>query len=147
MRILSWKEILFLQNQTEEELLIWETDFNWQLRRSRYCNANFLEYSKNYRKTTGSFWNYYRGEPNNSPLNDGNPPTVNYNADPKTSSESFKYKSGITGKTSNANNGTERENRKTKNHLKIVVPLKYLTNFWKTLDNPLINCEISFTLK
>ena len=147
MRILSWKEILFLQNQTEEELLIWETDFNWQLRRSRYCNANFLEYSKNYRKTTGSFWNYYRGEPNNSPLNDGNPPTVNYNADPKTSSESFKYKSGITGKTSNANNGTERENRKTKNHLKIVVPLKYLTNFWKTLDNPLINCEISFTLR
>ena len=147
MRILSWKEILFLQNQTEEELLIWETDFNWQLRRSRYCNANFLEYSKNYRKTTGSFWNYYRGEPNNSPLNDGNPPTVNYNADPKTSSESFKYKSAITGKTSNANNGTERENRKTKNHLKIVVPLKYLTNFWKTLDNPLINCEISFTLK
>ena len=138
---------MFLQNQTEEELLIWETDFNWQLRRSRYCNANFLEYSKNYRKTTGSFWNYYRGEPNNSPLNDGNPPTVNYNADPKTSSESFKYKSGITGKTSNANNGTERENRKTKNHLKIVVPLKYLTNFWKTLDNPLINCEISFTLK
>ena len=147
MRILSWKEILFLQNQTEEELLIWETDFNWQLRRSRYCNANFLEYSKNYRKTTGSFWNYYRGEPNNSPLNDDNPPTVNYNADPKTSSESFKYKSGITGKTSNANNGTERENRKTKNHLKIVVPLKYLTNFWKTLDNPLINFEISFTLK
>ena len=138
---------MFLQNQTEEELLIWETDFNWQLRRSRYCNANFLEYSKNYRKTTGSFWNYYRGEPNNSPLNDGNPPTVNYNADPKTSSESFKYKSGITGKTSNANNGTERENRKTKSHLKIVVPLKYLTNFWKTLDNPLINCEISFTLK
>ena len=138
---------MFLQNQTEEELLIWETDFNWQLRRSRYCNANFLEYSKNYRKTTGSFWNYYRGEPNNSPLNDGNPPTVNYNADPKTSSESFKYKSGITGKTSNANNGTERENRKTKNHLKIVVPLKYLTNFWKTLDNPLINGEISFTLK
>ena len=138
---------MFLQNQTEEELLIWETDFNWQLRRSRYCNANFLEYSKNYRKTTGSFWNYYRGEPNNSPLNDGNPPTVNYNADPKTSSESFKYKSGITGKTSNANNGTERKNRKTKSHLKIVVPLKYLTNFWKTLDNPLINCEISFTLK
>ena len=128
---------MFLQNQTEEELLIWETDFNWQLRRSRYCNANFLEYSKNYRKTTGSFWNYYRDEPNNPPLNDDDP----------QNSESFKYKSGITGKTSNANNGTERENRKTKSHLKIVVPLKYLTNFWKTLDNPLINCEISFTLK
>ena len=30
---------------------------------------NLLEYSKNYRKTTGSFWNYYRDEPNNPPLN------------------------------------------------------------------------------
>ena len=43
---------------------------------------NLLEYSKNYRKTTGSFWNYYRDEPNNPPLNDDDPPTVNYHADP-----------------------------------------------------------------
>ena len=92
-----------------------------------------LEYSKNYRKATGSFWNYYRGEPNNPPLNDDNPPTDNYNADPKTSSESFKYKCSITGKTSIANNGTERENRKTKKHIKIGVPLKYLSNFWTSL--------------
>ena len=41
---------------------------------------NLLEYSKNYRKTIGSLWNYYRDEPNNPPLNDDNPPTVNYNA-------------------------------------------------------------------
>ena len=41
---------------------------------------NLLEYSKNYRKTIGSLWNYYRDEPNNPPLNDNNPPTVNYNA-------------------------------------------------------------------
>ena len=66
---------------------------------------NLLEYSKNYRKTTGSFWNYYRDEPNNPPLNDDNPPTVNYNADLITNSESFKYKSSITRKTSNTNNG------------------------------------------
>ena len=33
---------------------------------------NLLEYSKNYRKTTG-FWNYYRHEPNNPPLNDDDP--------------------------------------------------------------------------
>ena len=64
---------------------------------------NLLEYSKNYRKTTGSLWNYYRDEPNNPPLNDDDPPTINYNADPITNSESFKYKSSITGKTSNAN--------------------------------------------
>ena len=34
---------------------------------------NLLEYSKNYRKTTGSLWNYYRDEPNNPPLNDDDP--------------------------------------------------------------------------
>ena len=34
---------------------------------------NLLEYSKNYRKTTGNFWNYYRDEPNNPPLNDDDP--------------------------------------------------------------------------
>ena len=43
---------------------------------------NFHEYSKNYRKTTGSLWNYYRDEPNKPPLNDDDPTTVNYYADP-----------------------------------------------------------------
>ena len=57
---------------------------------------NLLEYSKNYRKTTGSLWYYYRDKPNNFPAN-------NYNANPITNSESFKYKSSITGKASNAN--------------------------------------------
>ena len=73
---------------------------------------NLFEYSKNYRKTTGRFWNYYRDEPNSPPLNDDDPPTINYNADPITNSESFKYKSSITGKTSNTNNGTEQRNKK-----------------------------------
>ena len=108
---------------------------------------NFLEYSKNYRKTTGSFWNYYRDEPNNPPLNDDDPPTINYNADPITNSESFEYKSSIIGKTSNANQGTEQGNTKTKRNLEIFVPLKYLSNFWRTLDMPLINCEVSLTLR
>ena len=104
---------------------------------------NLLEYSKNYRKTTGSLWNYYRDDPNNLP-------TDNYNADPLTNSESFKYKSSITGKTSNANQedgeNTEQGNTKTKKNLEIVVPLKHLSNFWRTLDMPLINCEVSLTL-
>ena len=43
---------------------------------------NLLEYSKNYRKTTGSLWNYYRDEPSN-PFS--------------SNSESFKYKTSITG--------------------------------------------------
>ena len=111
---------------------------------------NLLEYSKNYRKTTRSFWNYYRNEPNNPPLNDDDPPTINYNADPITNSDSFKYKSSITGKTSNANqeNGenTEHGNTKIKKNLEIVVPLKYSSNFWRTIDMPLINYEMSLTL-
>ena len=49
---------------------------------------NFIEYSKKYRKTTGSLWNYYRDEPNNPPLNNDDPPTINYNADSITNSES-----------------------------------------------------------
>ena len=44
---------------------------------------NLREYSKNYRKTTGSLWNYYRDEPSN-PLS--------------SDSESFKYKTNIVGK-------------------------------------------------
>ena len=41
---------------------------------------------------------------------------------------------------------TEQRNAMTKKNLKIVVPLKHLSNFWKTLDMPLINCEVSLTL-
>ena len=107
---------------------------------------NLLEYTKNDRKTTGSFWNYYRDEPNNPPLNDDDPPTINYNADPITNFESSKYKSSITGKTSNANQGTAQGNTETKKKINIVVPLKYLSNFWRTLDMPLINCEVFLTL-
>ena len=47
---------------------------------------NLLEYSKSYRKTTGSLWNYYRDEPSD-PLS--------------LDSESFKYKASITGNTYN----------------------------------------------
>ena len=37
-------------------------------------------------------------------------------------------------------------NTKTKKNLKIVVPLKHVSNFWRVLDMPLINCEVSLTL-
>ena len=90
---------------------------------------NLLEYSKNKknRKTKGSLWNYYRDEPNNPPLNPpvcNNPPTINYNEDHITNSEPYKYKSSITGETSNANQeigeNTEQENTKTKKILKLL---------------------------
>ena len=104
---------------------------------------NLLEYSKNYSKTTGSLWNYYKDEPNIPPLN-------NYNADSITNSASFKYKTSITGKTSNISQensaNTEQVNTKIKKNLNIVVPLKHLSNFWETLDIPLINCEVYLIL-
>ena len=94
-------------------------------------------------------WNYYRDEANNPPLV-GDPPIINYNADPITNSEYFKYKSSITGKTANANqeNGenSEQGNSKIKKNLETVVPLKHLSNFWRSLGMPLVNCEVFLTL-
>ena len=86
-----------------------------------------LEFSKNYSKEPGSLWNYYRDESNNSPAD-------NYYADPITNSASFKYKSSITGKS--PANGDTKE-------VEFAVPLKHLS---KTLDMPLINCEVSLNL-
>ena len=51
---------------------------------------NLIEYSKNYRKTTGNLWNYYRDEPNSGAV--GN---VNYSI---KDSNSFNYKTSITVK-------------------------------------------------
>ena len=96
---------------------------------------NLIEYSKNYRKTTGSLWNYYRDEPNNPPAND-------YNEDPIANSASFKYKNSFIGKTPNNDNG----NNNVIQDVRIVVPLKHLSNFWRTLDMSLINCEINLIL-
>ena len=82
---------------------------------------NLIEYSNNYAKTTGSLWQYYRDEPN----------------DNLADSESFKSKIKITGKTSD--DGNEKD-------VEIVVLLKYLSSFWRTLEMPLINCEVSLIL-
>ena len=69
---------------------------------------NLIECSGNYLKTSGSLWQYYRDEPN----------------DNLADSESFKFKMKITGKT--LDNGNEKD-------VEIMVPLKYLNNFWRTL--------------
>ena len=91
---------------------------------------NLLEYSKNYRKTTGSLWNYYRDEPDTGA--EGN---INYSI---KNSKRFNYKKSITGKLEDRNLGKE--------NVEIVVPLKYSINFWRTLDMPLINCEVTLIL-
>ena len=89
---------------------------------------NSLEYSDTYSKTLGTLWQYYRHEPaldNNNYITDF--PNDNNN------SISFKFKQQITGQTGNG--GTK--------DVEIIVPLKYLSNFWRTLEMLLINCEIS----
>ena len=82
---------------------------------------DLIEYSDNYSKTSGSLWQNYRDHPN----------------DKITQSESFKYKIKITGKNPAAGNTKD---------VKIAIPLKYLNNFWRTLEMLLINCEISLDL-
>ena len=86
-----------------------------------------LEHSKNYSKATASFWNYYRDEPNSGANNN-----INYSI---KDSKSFDYKTSITGKLESNNTQVE-----------IVVPLKHLSSFCRTLDMPLINCEINLIL-
>ena len=94
---------------------------------------NLLEYSKNYRKTTGSLWNYYRDEPSN-PLS--------------SNSESFKYKTSITGNNYNVGVGEAGydANKVGKNKTEVVIPLKHLSNFWRSLNIPLINREVELIL-
>ena len=79
---------------------------------------NLIEYSDNYSKTSGSLWQYYKDEPNDNLAN----------------SESFKSKVKITGNTPAGGNTKD---------VKIIVPLKYLSNFWRTREMLLINCEDS----
>ena len=93
---------------------------------------NLLEYSKNYRKTTVSLWNYYRDEPS-STIGANNITHSVFN------SESFDYKASF------MENGVTQNNL-SKNDVKVVVPLKHLNNFWRHLNIPLINCEVELIL-
>ena len=82
---------------------------------------NLLEYNGNYAKASASLSQYCRDDPD----------------DNITDSKSFKFKSSITDNTNNAGIA----------NAKIVVPLKYLNNFWKPLEMLLINCEVTLDLK
>ena len=114
---------------------------------------NLLEYSKNYRKTIGSLYNYYRDEL----TNDGN---YNFAKRNVVNSEAFKYKNKITGNTYNVNStilnpaGNARlnnpnyvANNSGKKSIELAIPFKYLGNFWRALNIPLISCEVSLELK
>ena len=87
---------------------------------------NLTEYSDNYSDSSGSLWNFKRDEIiNNADV------TIDDNV------LSFKYKSSIIG-------NTEADGKK--NGVKIAVPLKHLSNFWRSLEILLINCKVELSL-
>ena len=89
---------------------------------------NLIEYSDNYSKTSGSLWQYYRDEPGLAAAG----AVADFHA--ADNSVSFKFKQKITDVT--GENGTK--------NVEILVLLKYLSNFWRTLE--VINCEINLIL-
>ena len=95
---------------------------------------NLIEYSDNYSDTSGSLWQFKRGE---QPTNN-NGAFINITA---KNTSSFKYKSNLIGDAD-----ADGANRK-KEGVKIVVPLKYLSNFWRLLEMPLINYKVELSLK
>ena len=115
---------------------------------------NLLEYSKNYRKTIGSLYNCYRDELND----DAN--LNNFDNNIVVSSNSFQYKNKIIGNTYNVDstivpavggarvaNPNYDANNSGKKIVELAIPLKYLGNFWRALNLPLISCEVSLELK
>ena len=95
---------------------------------------NLLEYSKNYEKTSGSLFDYYRDEPSELIIGDGD----NARNISIRNSKYFDYKTNIIGNLDIG--GDEKED------VEIAIPLKYLGNFWRSLDIPLINCKITLIL-
>ena len=86
---------------------------------------NLIEYSDNYSDSSGSLWHFERAKITNDA------DVSNDNA------SSFKYKPNLIGNTED--NG--------RNGVKIAVPLKYLSNSWRSLETPLINCKVELSLK
>ena len=85
---------------------------------------NLIEYSDNYSDTSGRLWQFKRDEP---PVTEaGNPDDVSTN-----NSSFFKYKSRFFKPLDASDNGVFK-------NVKIVVPLKYFSNFWRSLERPLI---------
>ena len=91
---------------------------------------NLIEYSDNYQDSSATIYQYKRDEP----------PEANAINDLTTdTSSSFKYKVSLLGNPVFDGNITKRS-------VKVVVPLKYLSNFFKSLEKPLINCKIKLNL-
>ena len=89
---------------------------------------NLIEYSNNYSKTSGSLWQYCK----DIPAVNNNGDIVDFNG--ANATDSFNFKAKITGQT---------DDDGEINNVEIMVPLKYLSNFRRTLEMPLINGEVN----
>ena len=90
---------------------------------------NLIEYSDNYQDSSATLYQYKRDEP----------PDVLLNNLTLNNSDSFKYKVELLSDPVHAG-GIARRN------VKVVVPLKYLSNFFRSLEMPLITCKIKLKL-
>ena len=90
-----------------------------------------VEYSDNYADTSGTLYQLKRDEQS---MSNGNLADVTAGA-----SSSFEYKSSFFKTLTGDDNGVFK-------NLKIVVPLKYLSNFFRSLEMPLVNCKIHLEL-
>ena len=91
---------------------------------------NLIEYSDNYQDSSATLYQYKRDEP----------PEANAINDLTTNtSSSFKYKVSLLGNPVVANNIARR-------NVKVVAPVKYLSNFFRSLEMHLINCKIKLNL-
>ena len=93
---------------------------------------NLLEYSDNYSMTSESLWNFYRDEVNDK-ANENNDDNYRIYKNITIASKSFEYKTKLIGSTPNNYNILDA---------KVVVPLKYLSNFRRFPSLLFINCEI-----
>ena len=95
---------------------------------------NLIEYSDNYQDSSATLYQYKRDKP----------PEDNAVADLTANNlDSFKYKIKLLGNIDQANPDGARVGRL---NVKVVVPLKYLSNFFRSLEMPLINCKIKLNL-
>ena len=89
---------------------------------------NLIEYSDSFSDTIGSLWQFRRDE-----IEEDANLTIN-------NTSSFKFKANLIGDTVADGANTKKEK------VKIAVPWKYLSNFWRSLEMPLINWKIEFSL-
>ena len=92
---------------------------------------SLIEYSDNYSKTSGRLWKHCKY----IPAVNNNGDIADFNGDNAT--DSFNFKAKRTGQT---------DDDGKINNVEIMVPLKYLSNFWRTLEMPLTNCEVNLIL-